>query len=557
MDMTEKELKKILHELCSRPENEVVEFKKAEFGFDSGDLGKYFSALSNEANLSGAENAWLIFGVHDKTKEISGTDYRNNLEKLQKLKHELAQKTTGNITFIEIYELSEDGKRVILFQIPPAPLGVPVAFEGHFYGRDGESLVALNLRELEQIRSQPIAKDWTAEVVPAATIQDLDEEAIFKARMEYKKKNPKKAGEMELWDNITFLNKAKITIDGRITNAALILLGKEESVQFIKPSIAQITWILRDDKGIEINYKHFTIPLLLNVDRVLNLIRNLTFREMPGNTLFPDEITPYDDYVIREALHNCIAHQDYRLQQRINVVENPDFLIFDNGGEFIPQTVERVIEQDAPQRFYKNKFLCEAMVALNMIDTIGSGIKKMFVKQKERFFPLPDYTIKEKESVTVKIYGKTIDKNYVRLLRECSDLSLFEIILLDRVQKGLKITDDAAVFLRRKKLIEGRKPNFYLSKEAIPLSDDELKKQYIKNRSFDDRHCKDLLIEYLEKWGSTPRCKLQDFIWNKLSDVLSDKQKEYKVTNLLKALKKEGRIRRTGVSSWDYNKSHS
>lgn len=548
--MTEQELRKILHQICANPECEAVELKRAQYNFDSGDLGKYFSALCNEANLNGVKNAWLILGVHDKTREIVGTDYRNSPIKLQHLKHELAQKTTCNITFVEIYELYEDGKRVLLFQIPPAPQGIPIAFEGHFYGRDGESLVALNLRELEQIRRQIPADDWTEKIVPTATTKDLDEEAIFKARIEYKKKNPKRNDEIDTWDNVTFLNKAKITINGEITNAALILLGREESVRLIKPAIIQVTWILKDKNGIEIDYRHFTMPLLLNVDLILSQIRNLTFREMPGNTLFPDEIKPYDDYVIREALHNCIAHQDYLLQQRINVIETPDFLIFDNGGEFIPETVENVIRQDAPQRFYKNKFLCEAMVNLNMIDTIGSGIKKMFVKQKERFFPMPDYIIKEKESITVKIYGKIIDKNYVRLLQECTDLTLLEIILLDRVQKGLKITDDAILFLRKKKLIEGRKPNFYLSKEAIPASDDELKKQYIKNRSFDDKHCKDLLMEYLGKWGTTPRCKLQNFIWDKLSDVLNDKQKEYKVTNLLKALKKENRIMRTGSSSW-------
>ena len=52
----------------------------------------------------------------------------------------------------------------------------------------------------------------------------------------------------------------------------------------------------------------------------MSKIHNLTMRELPGGTLFPETMKQYDDYTIREALHNAIAHQDYTLQQRINAV---------------------------------------------------------------------------------------------------------------------------------------------------------------------------------------------------------------------------------------------
>ena len=77
-------------------ENEVVEFKKAENSFDFDDLGKYFSALSNEANLRDKGFAWLVFGVQDKTREILGTSYKNSMKSLQKLKQDLSQHTTDN-----------------------------------------------------------------------------------------------------------------------------------------------------------------------------------------------------------------------------------------------------------------------------------------------------------------------------------------------------------------------------------------------------------------------------------------------------------------------------
>lgn len=542
--MTNQEIRQLFDELRFQKEEETIEFKKAEHSFDSSDLGNYFSALCNETNLKGKRCGWLIFGVHDKTRAIIGTSYRNNLEKLQSLKHEIAQKTTAAITFTNIFELNvldeEREKRVILFQIPPAPQGLPVAFDGHYYGRDGESLVALNIQEIMEIKNQTVSADWSEQIIPQATLSDLDEEAIHKARFEFKKENPDLAALVDEWGNEKFLDKAKITINGAITNAALILLGKPDSSQLLKPAIAEITWILKDSDGIEVDYKHFGMPLLLNVDKVLARIRNLTFRYMPDNSLFPDEISQYDNYVIREALHNCLAHQEYAFQERINVVETPDTLIFANGGAFIPKTVEAVIIQDAPQRYYRNKFLCAAMVSLNMIDTIGSGIRRMYINQRKRYFPLPDYKITEKE-VSVKIYGKVINPNYVKLLKNNSDITLMEIMALDHIQKGYSISDDMAKLLRQKKLIEGRKTNLFLS-DTVAMATAEMV-QYIQNKAFDKKYYKDLTSELLKKKKlGASKNEIKELLWNKLSNTLTGTQKTIYIKNLLFQMVKEGLI---------------
>ena len=63
----------IFNQLWDHSENEVVEFKKAETNFDVDELGKYFSAISNEANLRDHEFAWIVFGVWDKKHQISNT----------------------------------------------------------------------------------------------------------------------------------------------------------------------------------------------------------------------------------------------------------------------------------------------------------------------------------------------------------------------------------------------------------------------------------------------------------------------------------------------------
>jgi ATP-dependent DNA helicase RecG len=384
--MSEEELRNVLTELISLPgETEIVEFKEAKNGYDFNKIGKYFSALSNEANLCHKPFAWLVLGVQDNSHQIVGSNFRTGRKDLDSLKAEIAQLTTNKITFIEIHELFTQEGRVIMFQIPAAPIGIPIAFKGHYYGRDGESLSALNVEEFERIRNS-IAEDWSALIINTATIDDLDETAINLARQNYiTKQHPDKISEIKSWDTVTFLNKAKITIKNRITRTAILLLGKEEATHYLNPSEAKIRWVLKDKNGLERDYSIETTPLLLAVDKVYNKIRNLTYRYIKHGTLFPEEILQYEPYVIREAINNCIAHQDYTKGGVINVIEMEDSLVFTNYGTFIPGNVEKVVKDDAPEEQYRNKFLATAMYNLKMVDTIGSGIKKMFNYQKERF----------------------------------------------------------------------------------------------------------------------------------------------------------------------------
>ena len=176
--MTENELENKLQELLNLyDETELVEFKEANQNYDFNKLGKYFSALSNEANLKNALCSWLIFGVN-KDHKIVGTDYRKDLKKLHNLKSEIA-KHTNNTTFIEIHPFETDKGRVILFQIPPAPKNLPTSYKGHYYARNGEELTNLSLEKIERIRNQNQTNDWSALPCEGATIEDLDDEAIL------------------------------------------------------------------------------------------------------------------------------------------------------------------------------------------------------------------------------------------------------------------------------------------------------------------------------------------------------------------------------------------
>lgn len=534
--MTKASLLQKLNDLRSLPaETEVFEFKEAKNGYDFGKLGKYFSALSNEANLKGRPEAWLVFGIKDKGRTIVGSQFRPGRKDLDSLKGELANKTTNRITFIEIYELDLPEGRIVMFQIPAAPKGIPIAYDGHYYGRDGEELSPLNLEEIERIRAQGVLVDWSAAIVPDATIEDLDPAAIAKARENYINKFPEKAAEVETWDDITFLNKIKVTIKGKITRTAIILLGRPESEHFVTPAEVKIRWLLKDSKGNDKDYHIESCPLLLAVDRIYAKIRNLKYRYMKDGTLFPDEVDQYEPFVIREAINNCIAHQDYTKGGRINVVEMEDQLIFTNLGSFIPGSVEKVVREDAPEEHYRNKFLATAMFNLKMVDTAGGGIKKMFNYQRERFFPMPEYDLSAGK-VKVTVIGRVLDVDYARVLAKKQDLSLDEIIMLDKVQKKKPLSEAEIDHLRAKELIEGRKPNFHISYDVAEKTN--LKAEYIKTRGLKDDHFKKLIIEYLDKYKHASKEEIDKLLLDILPGVLDEKQRKNKIRNLIYAMSK-------------------
>jgi len=550
--MNESELKNKLNQLLAmKAENEIVEFKEANSGYDIKKLGKYFSALCNEANLLKKTSAWLVFGIEDKQHRIVGTKYRTNIADLDNLKKEIADKTSNRITFIEIYELNLAQGRVILFRIPPAPKGLPIAFDGHYYGRDGESLVALNMEEIERIRNQSNMEDWSVQIIPDATIEDLDNSAIQKAITEFEKRNPKYVSELHNWDTAKFLDKAKLTIKGKITSTALILLGKEESEHFLGSSV-KIRWNLRTINNQDKSYEVFSIPLILAVDKAYNSIRNLKYIYQKDGTIFPDEYLRYDPFTIRELLNNAIAHQDYTKKGYINVVEfEDDHLVISNYGSFLPKSVEDVVLSDTPEENYRNPFLVAAMKNLDMIETQGGGIRKLFNFQRRRFFPMPDYVLSDGKC-KVSITGKITDESFARILNKNPDLSLEDVLLLDKVQKQKPISTDEYKFLKKNKFIKGRKGNISLSfNESNSVHKIEKKDEGGTHKSVIDAQLKKIILEYVKINGQTKRNAIDNLIIPRLSDKLKETQKKYKIGNLLSSLRNEGKIKVVAYATWE------
>ena len=359
------------------------------------------------------------------------------------------------------------------------------------------------------------------------------------ARENYKKKNANKEHliyEIDNLDDVSFLNKIKLTIDGEITNSAMLLLGKFEADHHFKGYKPQITWRLIEASGKIKDYEHFNIPILPAIEKVFSKVRNLRYRYLPSQmTLFPIETDQYDHWLIREVLHNCIAHQNYALGGRIYINELEDKLLFTNEGSFIPGNVETVLKNYYSPPYYRNPFLVEAMVNLNLIDTVTSGIKEIYRILKKRFFPLPDYDLSESNRVKVTIYGKIIDENYTKLLYRDDAVDMETVFLLDKVQKGIQISKEQAQTLKKNKLIEGRYPNIYVSFKIAEITDEKAK--YVKNKGLDDSYYKQLIIEFLKKSKGATKKEIAELLINKLPDVLTEKQKSAKIKNLLYAMK--------------------
>ena len=106
--MRPEELKMLLHSLLSNWEDEVVEFKRGGAGFSTGEIGEYFSALANEANLRCLPHAWLVFGVDNKTRKVVGTDYDASPEALNRsggIKYQITQSTDPGVCFSDVHVL--------------------------------------------------------------------------------------------------------------------------------------------------------------------------------------------------------------------------------------------------------------------------------------------------------------------------------------------------------------------------------------------------------------------------------------------------------------------
>ena len=178
------------------------------------------------------------------------------------------------------------------------------------------------------------------------------------------------------------------------------------------------------------------------------------------------------------------------------------------------------------------------MLNVKMIDSQGFGIHNLYMRQKERYLPMPDYDGTDESHVVMHLPGSVIDVNYSTALMENSDISLTEAVLLDRVQKGKALSKNAINILRKKKLIEGRKPKFFVAKKLAQNINQKV--EYSRHKGLENKSCERLLMDSLKDHGKLTRKEIDKLLWPVLSDQLDDTQKKNKIGNLLTKLRMNG-----------------
>lgn len=499
------------------------------------DLASYISALAN------MDGGCIVIGVQDRTLAVTGIQEFANYT-VENVVHRVLGRTPGLPSMgLRVQELraSDTGAVVWLVHVPRhAPRELVFAHD-QAWQRDGDSLTGLREDRRRAILLEPLTgEDWSAVLVPGATLEDLDPAAIAKAREKYFEKHQRQpwAAQVPLWDAAKLLDKVGLTVHGQVTRACLLLLGlPERATALLSPHPVEITWKVAAERVAEL----FHPPFLLTTTHVAQHIRNPNIKLFPANELLAVTLPRYDtNTVLLEGLHNCLAHQDYAQCGRIVVEESAGLVRMINlGGFFDGQPDEYASGQRTPER-YRNERLAKAMAEVGMIDKQGFGIHDMVLAQRRRFLPLPDYEGSSPLRTVFNVHGQEIDANYTHWLMERTDLPIEHVLWLDRLQKGLKLDAVQVAELRTAGLVEGRISNLFVSAHVANATD--TRTVYTRNKGLDDHYYKTLVLQHLRDFKTAPASELRELLMKKLPDALTAAQKESKVKNLLTALRTRG-----------------
>jgi ATP-dependent DNA helicase RecG len=409
--------------------------------------------------------------------------------------------------------------------------------------RDHDKLVPLREDRLAVILAEPlIGQDWSAEVVAGASLADLDPAALALARTQYQRKHAQDrwAREVPGWSDIEFLNRARLTRDGVLTRACLLLLGLRERAALLSPHPAELTW----KRPAERQVKHFGPPFLLATSELMGCITNPIIKLFPDTQLVPVQLPRYEVQLVLEALHNCIAHQDYERAERVVVEELPGRLCLRNAGEFVDGRPADYYQGARTPSRYRNPWLASAMDEIGMIDKAGFGIADMVRIQRERFLPLPDYEGSTPAQTVFNVMGQTLNLDYSRLLMQQPNIDLATVLLLDMLQKGLPLSAKQRRELRRRGLVEGRGTRTSVSAGVASATGREA--EYVEVTGLDNQHFRALVLKLLAL-GPQPRAKINRLLLDKLpASIAGDQKRRDFIKALLQEMVRQGEIENIG-----------
>lgn len=539
-----------IEELKNLKESEdKVEFKKGEGGNISYNGGTktnpadrrrcilgYVTALCNE------RGGYLVIGMTDSyPHKVVGTN--QNLGTIGDLEAHIYRDVGIRP---KVYELYENSKRVLIIEVPPRPIGKVFKFEDVNLMRIGEELKPMpDEIYLEILQEQD--SDFSKLICDNLTISDLDFEAIqiLKEKYSIKQNNPR----FKTLSNEQVLNDLDLLKEGKLTYAALILLGKEEVIKERLPQSAIMLEYRNLENQIPFdNRLVFIQPFFKLIDILWTTInlRNGSFPIQEGAYIF--NVPYFNEEVIRESINNAITHRDYRMASEIVIKQFPQRLDIINAGGF-PKgvTLDNLLKTPSTPR---NRLLAEVLQKTGIVERSGQGVDKIFYNTLSEGKSEPDYSESDYFQVSLKLSAIIKDRAFAlfidsvqKELSERQKLSVLEIITLNKIKKGIPKKDldlEQVDKLLEKKLIEKRgKTNavFYiLSKDYYEFTDEKAK--YYNFQELDDNQVLSTILQYLSK---EEKAKMKEIV-NLFNDRLTRRQVRARVDKFIldKTLEREG-----------------
>ena len=524
MNMTMEELNSLLN---APSENEHLEFKEAKKNYHFNKLVKYCCALANE------QGGKMILGVSDKLpRQVVGTNAFINLERTK----------IGLIRSlhlrVDVDEVMHPDGRVLVFHIPSRPLGMAIEVEGSYWMRRGNELVPMLPDMLKRIFSET-APDFSNEICPNATIDDLDQSAIE----EFQRRWMMKSGNQSLANlsSLQILNDAELAQDEKVTYAALVLMGKNKPLGIHLPNAEIIFEYRSSESSIRHQQREeFREGFFLFYTKLWAHINSRNDLQHYQDGLFIWDIPTFNEEVVREAILNAVCHRDYRMGGSVFVRQFPTKIEIVSPGGF-PEgiTLGNLLYQQSP----RNRRIAESLAKCGLVERSGQGFDKIYTTCILETKPLPDFSRSDSYHINLALEGTIQDTSFLKFLEKIGketqrSFCVDDFLILEYLRTGSRLPEHLKTRLPRlcdsgvvELVGKGRGVHYVLSKKFYEFTGK--KGAYTRKRGLDRETRKELLLKHLKHYG---RGKLEEFY-----QVLPNLSR-HQIYSLLKSLKSEGRI---------------
>jgi len=519
----------IFLELLATPEGGRVEFKAATGGFHFEELVKYCVAIANEGGGK------VILGVTDKRpRRVVGTRAFSEPGRTEAGLFEALRQR------ILVEELVVENHRVLIAHVPSRLPGTAWQYKGSFWMRVGDALVAMTDDQLRRIHDET-GPDFSAEICPDATLDDLDPEAIevFRARWHRKAKKDRilqNSAEQLLRDSELVTNEG-------VTYAALSLLGTYTALgRHLAQAEVVFEYRSSEAPGPANQREEFREGLFLYYDRLWELVNLRNDLQHYQDGLFMLDISTFDERAVREAVLNAVSHRDYRHGGSVFVRQYARRIEIVSPGGFPPGiTPENILWQQNP----RNRRIAEALARCGLVERAGQGFDMIYGECIRHSKPPPDFSRTDAHFVWLTLHGEIQDPEFLRFLEKVGretqvSFDTRELLILDHVHREIEVPAELHPRLSRlfdlgvlervgmgrgSRLLLSRRFYRYLGKVGV----------YTRKRGLDRETNKALLLKHIEDVGESGAP------FQELSMVLPAVPRST-IQRLLRELRDEGRI---------------